>query len=170
MIVRLRHENYLAGYLSEFLSLGLLRQYFESFSIGSIMDSLSSGTLLAMPMIEPPADEQSTIIAFLDLEIGKLDTLVAEQRRLVELLKEKRQAVISHAVTKGLNPDAPMKDSGIEWLGEVPAHWKVTPILYAAKLESGHTPSRSPRNIGRIALNHGSPWRTCGRLGNLDST
>ena len=73
----------------------------------------------------PPLPEQTQIAAFLDRETAKIDELVAEQRRLMELLKEKRQAVISHAVTKGLNPDAPMKPSGIEWLGEVPAHWGV---------------------------------------------
>ena len=72
--------------------------------------------------------EQTAIAAFLDRETAKIDGLVAEQRRLIELLKEKRQAVISHAVTKGLNPHAPMKPSGIEWLGDVPAHWDVTPI------------------------------------------
>ncbi len=72
----------------------------------------------------PPPAEQTQIAAFLDRETAKIDELVAEQRRLMELLKEKRQAVISHAVTKGLNPDAPMKPSGIEWLGEVPAHWE----------------------------------------------
>lgn len=71
----------------------------------------------------PPVKEQQTIAAFLDRETGKIDALIAEQRRLVELLAEKRQTVISHAVTKGLNPNAPMKDSGIEWLGEVPEHW-----------------------------------------------
>ncbi len=74
----------------------------------------------------PPIAEQVAIAAFLDRETAKIDALVAEQERLIELLKEKRQAVISHAVTKGLNPDAPMKDSGIEWLGEVPAHWSVS--------------------------------------------
>ncbi len=73
----------------------------------------------------PPLPEQTQIAAFLDRETAKIDELVAEQRRLMELLKEKRQAVISHAVTKGLNPDAPMKPSGIEWLGDVPAHWEV---------------------------------------------
>lgn len=73
----------------------------------------------------PPLKEQSAIAEFLDRETGKIDALVAEQRRLIDLLKEKRQAVISHAVTKGLNPNAPMKDSGIEWLGEIPAHWEV---------------------------------------------
>lgn len=76
----------------------------------------------------PPLDQQAAIATFLDHETAKIDALVAEQEKLIALLKEKRQAVISHAVTKGLNPDAPMKDSGIEWLGEVPAHWQVGPL------------------------------------------
>lgn len=76
----------------------------------------------------PEPTEQNAIAAFLDRETAKIDGLVAEQRRLMELLKEKRQAVISHAVTKGLNLDAPMKPSGIKWLGDVPAGWEV-PIL-----------------------------------------
>ncbi|MDO9470011.1 MAG: restriction endonuclease subunit S [Nitrosomonas sp.] len=73
----------------------------------------------------PAILEQQAIAAFLDRETAKIDALIAEQQRLIELLKEKRQAVISYAVTKGLNPNAPMKDSGIEWLGEVPKHWEV---------------------------------------------
>lgn len=77
------------------------------------------------PVAMPPHSEQTAIAAFLDRETGKIDALVAAQRRLIELLKEKRQAVISHAVTKGLDPTAPMKDSGVEWLGQVPAHWEV---------------------------------------------
>lgn len=76
----------------------------------------------------PPKSEQQNIAAFLDRETEKIDALVAEQQRLMELLKEKRQAVISHAVTQGLNPDAPKKPSGIEWLGDVPAHWEVGPV------------------------------------------
>ena len=75
----------------------------------------------------PPIVEQRLITSFLDRETAKIDALIAEQQRLIELLKEKRQAVISHAVTKGLNPDAPMKNSGIEWLGEVPRHWETGP-------------------------------------------
>jgi len=71
----------------------------------------------------PTSLEQRAIVAFLDRETGKIDALVEEQKRLIELLKEKRQAVISQAVTKGLDPNVPMKDSGVEWLGEVPAHW-----------------------------------------------
>jgi type I restriction enzyme S subunit len=72
-----------------------------------------------------PLAEQIAIAAFLDRETAKIDALVAEQRHLIALLKEKRKAIISHAVTKGLDPLARMKDSGIEWLGEVPAHWEV---------------------------------------------
>jgi type I restriction enzyme S subunit len=73
----------------------------------------------------PPAREQKQILAFLDYETAKIDALIEKQQQLIALLGEKRQAVISHAVTKGLNPDAPMRDSGIEWLGQVPEHWKV---------------------------------------------
>ncbi len=76
----------------------------------------------------PTWTEQTYIAKFLDHETSKIDALIAEQRRLIELLKEKRQAVISHAVTKGLNPNAPLKPSGIEWLGDVPEHWKTTSI------------------------------------------
>lgn len=82
--------------------------------------------ILAFPNIE----EQTTIAAFLDCETAKIDNLINEQKKLIELLKEKRQAVISTAVTKGLNPHAPMKDSGVEWLGEVPMEWEVTKLKY----------------------------------------
>ncbi|WP_318518835.1 restriction endonuclease subunit S [Photobacterium leiognathi] len=77
----------------------------------------------------PTTNDQTQIAAFLDHETAKIDTLIEKQQQLIELLKEKRQAVISHAVTKGLNPDAPMKDSGVEWLGEVPAHWSKTKLV-----------------------------------------
>lgn len=83
----------------------------------------------------PPADEQREVAAFLDRETAKIDALVAEQERLIELLQEKRQAVISHAVTKGLNPDVPMKDSGVEWLGTVPTHWSVCSLRSLARDE-----------------------------------
>ena len=76
----------------------------------------------------PPLSEQTAIATFLDHETARIDALVAEQERLIALLQEKRQAVISHAVTKGLNPNAPMKDSGVEWLGEMPGHWEVRRI------------------------------------------
>ena len=86
---------------------------------------------LAVPI--PPFAEQTAIASFLDRETRKIDELVAEQRLLIELLKEKRQAVISHAVTKGLNPQAPTKPSGIEWLGDVPKHWEGRKLRFLFK-------------------------------------
>jgi type I restriction enzyme, S subunit len=85
------------------------------------------------PLPVVPESEQNVIASFLDRETAKIDALIAEQQRLIQLLQEKRQAVISHAVTKGLNPNAPMKDSGVEWLGEVPEHWEVKSIRMATE-------------------------------------
>lgn len=89
----------------------------------------------------PPLKEQTAIANFLDRETAKIDTLITKQQELIKLLQEKRQAVISHAVTKGLNPDAPMKDSGVEWLGEVPEHWTTIQIRrHLPCLEQGKSP------------------------------
>ena len=89
-----------------------------------------------------PLDEQKAIAVFLDRETAKIDALIAEQEKLIALLAEKRQATISHAVTKGLDPKAPMKDSGVAWLGDVPAHWDVRPLKHLVQLKSGGTPSK----------------------------
>ncbi|MBN8229411.1 restriction endonuclease subunit S [Corallococcus macrosporus] len=99
---------------------------------GATVESLESEYLTNTVIALPTLSEQSAITAFLDCETTKIDELVAEQERLIELLKEKRGAVISHAVTKGLNPDAPMKPSGVEWLGEVPAHWEVKKLKHVS--------------------------------------
>lgn len=95
-------------------------------------------------LLEPSYEEAEKIANFLDHETTKIDTLITKQEKLIELLKEKRQAVISHAVTKGLNPDAPMKDSGVAWLGEVPEHWGVAAIKRQLKsLDSRRIPLSS---------------------------
>jgi len=90
-------------------------------------------------IVLPPIEEQHAIAAFLDTETARIDALIAEYETLIELLKEKRQALISQAVTKGLNPDVPMKDSGVEWLGEVPEGWEVKRLRFIAELN----PSKS---------------------------
>ncbi|RKH54433.1 restriction endonuclease subunit S [Corallococcus sp. AB050B] len=108
---------------------------------GATVESLESEYLKNTVIALPTLAEQNAITAFLDRETAKIDELVAEQQRLIELLKEKREAVISHAVTKGLNPDAPMKPSGVEWLGEVPAHWEIHRIKhFVSSLEQGWSP------------------------------
>ncbi|MEA2117567.1 restriction endonuclease subunit S [Halovibrio sp. HP20-50] len=89
----------------------------------SSMQNLGQDEFRAIWHPSPPLHEQQIIATFLDHETARIDALVEEQQRLIALLKEKRQAVISHAVTKGLDPDMPMRDSGVEWLGEVPEHW-----------------------------------------------
>ncbi|EHD1698918.1 restriction endonuclease subunit S [Vibrio vulnificus] len=96
--------------------------------------ALRYNNFLQVKLPVPQHNEAEKIGSFLDHETAKIDTLIAKQEKLIELLKEKRQAVISHAVTKGLNPDAPMKDSGVEWLGEVPEHWKVSKLKFESSV------------------------------------
>lgn len=110
---------------------------FTYYSTSTALPSMTQGSLNAHMVALPSEAEQAAIAAFLDQETAKIDALVAEQERLIALLKEKRQAVISHAVTKGLNPHAPMKDSGIEWLGEIPAHWNVRRVRFVADIQTG---------------------------------
>ena len=92
---------------------------------GTTVKHIYPDELRHLALCVPPPDEQIAIAAFLDRETAKIDALVAEQERLIELLKEKRQAVAFHAIAKGLNPAAPRKRSGIEWLGDIPAHWRM---------------------------------------------
>jgi type I restriction enzyme S subunit len=115
----LRSDRYIVGYLS--LSKGIRVGQWD----------LEPQDHSRMPVVLPSKEEQDHIAHFLDHETTKIDALVEEQQRLIELLKEKRQAVISHAVTRGLNPATPMKDSGVAWLGEVPRHWQVTRLKHA---------------------------------------
>ncbi len=96
----------------------------------------------AAPFAFPSLRTQKNIAAFLDKKIAQIDALIAKKRELLERLAEKRQAVITRAVTKGLDPAAPMKDSGIDWLGQIPAHWELKRVKYVARLESGHTPDK----------------------------
>ena len=151
LLFRPKDSRFINRFLYYVLSGPAFNIYMQRERKGSTFFGISQESIGAFPLLLPPVQEQAKIVAFLNHETAKIDALVAEQQRLIELLKEKRQAVISHAVTKGLNPDVPMKNSGVEWLGEVPTHWQVMPIRYAARLESGHTPSR----------NHPEYWEDC---------
>jgi len=112
---------------------------------GGLRQSLKFSDVRRLPILVPHREEQRRIASFLDYETGKIDALVDKQARLIELLKEKRQVVISHAVTKGLNPGAPMTESGVEWLGKVPACWEVpgfTKYLSSVVDYRGRTPTK----------------------------
>jgi type I restriction enzyme S subunit len=104
----------------------------------------------------PPRQEQQTIANYLDNATAKIDTLVAKQERLIELLKEKRQALISHAVTKGLNPNVKMKESGVEWLGEIPEHWEVSKLRFTFSFTKGLTITKANlQDEGIPCVNYG---------------
>ncbi len=99
--------------------------------------SIPVSSLRQLPVMVPPLEEQTQIAKFLDYETAKIDALIAKQQQLIALLQEKRQAVISHVVTKGLNPAAPLRDSGVAWLGQVPAHWEVVRLKHTCEIQLG---------------------------------
>ena len=150
----------------KFLQHSMLRREFidiiDGTTFGSKMPRASWEALGGMPTALPPLPEQRAIAAFLDRETAKINGLVAEQQRLIELLKEKRQAVISHAVTKGLDPKAPMKPSGVEWLGDVPAHWVTRKLTRAFQTIGSGTTPRSD-NLAYYEPGH-VPWVNTGDL------
>ncbi|TXC88067.1 restriction endonuclease subunit S [Paraburkholderia azotifigens] len=127
---------------------------------GDLRDGLNLELLGSISCPLPSPEEQGTIAAFLDRETSKIDTLIAEQEKLLELLAEKRQATISRAVTRGLNPDVPMKDSGVEWLGEVPIHWGIGALGYLCSIETGATPDRGEPRFWNGSI----PWLKTGEI------
>ena len=135
-------------------------------SEGVSYPAITPTTLFNLSVWFPPAlSEQRSICRYLELETAKIDALIAKKQRLIALLQEKRAAMISTAVTRGLDPDAPMRDSGIPWMGPVPAHWQVKRLKYMAKMDSGHTPSRS---VPEYWTNCTTPWITLNDVGTLN--
>jgi type I restriction enzyme S subunit len=114
--------------------------------------NLNTDTIGSIRVALPPQKELSLVLSFLDRETAKIDALIAEQQRLIELLKEKRQAVISHAITTGLNPDVPMKDSGVEWLGEVPEHWDVKRLKEVCEIFPSNVDKKTYENEMPVLL------------------
>jgi len=106
--------------------------FLESESVAQ--PNLNLGSLKGLRVIVPPLSDQNDIVEFLDSETAEIDALIAKKQRLIELLQEKRTALITHAVTKGLDPNVPMKDSGIEWLGQIPAQWDVLRLKYLSSI------------------------------------
>ncbi len=114
----------------------ILKQLTLKATASSAQPKLNKDDFKSIFCCYPSLTEQKIICNFLNCETVLIGKLIAKQQQLIELLKEKRQAVISHAVTKGLNPDAPMKDSGVEWLGDVPCHWNVAKLKYISTLNN----------------------------------
>ena len=120
-------------YLYYFLASDYTQNIVQRVKDGMGVPHLFQADLRKFKVIMPDIDEQKSIARYLDHKTTQIDDLIARKQRLIELLQEQRTALINRAVTKGLNPDAPMKDSGIEWLGEVPVHWKIGQLRYASE-------------------------------------
>lgn len=126
-----------------------------------VRSTLSSTDLLDIFVIAPPFPEQTAISTFIDQKTAKIDQAIALKQKQIELFKERKQLVIQQAVTKGLNPNAPMRDSGVEWIGEIPEHWIVSKIGHFAKVSNGSTPSR---DVPRYWENGKIPWISSGKV------
>jgi len=154
-MIRPKNCNY-GAYIKRVFESGYAQAYFETRANGLTRYGLGTYPLCNVYYQNPTESEAITIANFLEHETAKIDTLITKQQQLIKLLKEKRQAVISHAVTKGLNPDAPMKDSGVEWLGEVPEHWEMVKFSHCAGIRNGQVdPKRYPyKKYTLVAPNH----------------
>lgn len=134
---------------------------------GGLRQSMKYDDVKRLPIIVPTQQEQAAISDFLDRETAKIDGLIAEQEKLLTLLAEKRQATISHAVTRGLDPNAPMKDSGMPWIGNVPAHWGVSQLRHVAQIVRGASPrpAGDPRYFAQDPDEDGTvPWLTVAEI------
>jgi type I restriction enzyme S subunit len=139
--VRLDRARLIEPFVAKFLSSHIGLAELGSRAKGSTRDRITLDILASARVPVPPLVEQREIVAILDRETARIDALIAKKRRLIELLREKRQAVISHAVTKGLDRNAPMKDSSVEWLGEIPAHWRAMRVKHCIqRIEQGWSP------------------------------
>ena len=124
----------LPGFLMHYLNCFLMKAVADK-AIGSVIQFITLGDLRHMPVPVPAITEQTKITAFLDHETAKIDRLIAKQKRLIELLKEKQQAIISHAVTNGLDPDALTKEAGTQWMDSIPRNWRLIRARFLFKKE-----------------------------------
>tara|TARA_R110000868_G_scaffold258137_14_gene515464 strand:- start:7615 stop:9018 length:1404 start_codon:yes stop_codon:yes gene_type:complete len=143
-VVRPFGRNYTSRFYFWLLQASIFKGFVDYNKTGSTIVHLYQETFINFKYSLPNFDDQVQIANFLDFKIAEIDELIEKQQKLIELLKEKRQAVISHTVTKGLNPDAPMKDSGVEWLGEVPEHWEVLKIKHIVSTPVTDGPHETP--------------------------
>ena len=142
----------LPKYVFFFTKTHAFERFLRLMAISATIENVNADKYANAHLPAPPLEEQQKIAAFLDKETVQIDALIDEQTRLISLLREKRQAVISNAVTKGLNANTTMKDSGIEWIGKVPAHWEVKKLKFVARVQPSNVNKKSKENEERIRL------------------
>ena len=154
-------NNIVTRYLYWFLK--GIEKFFKGNTVGMGIPHVNGEILKNHLVLLPNLEEQNSIANFLDQKTAEIDSLIADKKKLIELLQEKRQAIITEAVTKGLNPNVKMKDSGIEWIGEIPEHWEIKPLKRIFKIVNGGTPSSSEESY----WNGDITWITPNDLSNL---
>ncbi len=125
-----------------FYSFLAAKGYLISFSAGGGQPNISQNIIRNHKTSVPPLLEQEAIVEYLDAKCGSIDAVIATQERRIALLSELKQSIITEAVTRGINPDAPLKDSGIEWIGKIPKHWEAKRLRFVCEFRNGYTPSK----------------------------
>jgi len=152
-LLRIRFDSIIQSpnYFHQFINNLRYTGFFQSVKAG-VNNTFNQSELRELYVICPPLPEQRAIAVYLDRETTKLDNLIGKKQRIIELLREKRAALITRAVTKGLNPDAPLKDSGIDWLGEIPVGWEVKRLKYVSKIRNSNVDKKSNKNEYKVYL------------------
>ena len=143
---------------------------FNYYSTATALPSMTQTDLGSNPVAFPPLIEQQAIATYLDKKCVEIDKAIATQQKRIELLQELRQNIITHAVTRGINPDAPLKDSGVEWIGMVPEHWEIRKIKNVIKLLTDYDANGSFADIAKNCnINNGNPYAWMVRATDLEN-
>ena len=154
------HKNRVnSRFVTYYLHSRTIRDRLISLAQTTTMTTISQDKIGGLPVLVPKLEEQHAIASYLDRKTAAIDSIIEKKQRLLTLLEEKRAALINHAVTKGLNPDVPMKDSGVPWIGEIPEHWRVMKLGYLGQLQNG-------LNIGGDSFGSGDPFISYGDVYN----
>jgi type I restriction enzyme, S subunit len=157
-----------SDYLKYQMLVGDFIDFVNALTYGTKMPRVSEEQMSELRLVFPSMAEQQAIVAFLDRETTRIDALIGHKERLIALLKEKRQAIISYAVTRGLAPSASLKDSGVDWIGSIPTHWEVKKLKHVCKLETGHTPRKSEESYW-VSEDCAIPWISLNDTKKLES-
>ena len=152
-IVRPDTDQVLPGYLHAWLISPVMYSYMYSLSVGSTREAITKEQILRFPIVFPTLEEQRSIISYLESKTAAIDGIIGKLQREVELLERYRRELIAHTVTRGLNPDVPMKDSGIDWIGKAPASWKAASISVVTDENKAKNADLSEKNL--LSLSYG---------------
>lgn len=152
------YQKYLWYYLQ------MTKDIYKYFETGSTFTAITISVIKNLKLIDPSKEEQHKIAYYLDTKCGEIDKVISTQEKRISLLQELKQSIITHAVTKGLNPDVKMKDSGIEWIGEVPEHWDCAPFKRFMNIKNGQDYKSFQSDDGYPVIGSGGCFAYCTRF------